>query len=117
MSLDSEVKKTLNTILKILKDMKAIRIEVLDIINRGSIADFMVITEGTSSRHVNSIVNNIVKNLKKKIISVEGVSQAEWAIVDFGDIVVHVFKPEIRDHYNLEKIWCSNAPNEKKNFG
>tara|TARA_X000000950_G_scaffold288022_1_gene402860 strand:- start:125 stop:475 length:351 start_codon:yes stop_codon:yes gene_type:complete len=116
MSLDIEVKQNLKKILQVLKDIKALKIKVLDIIDRGSIADYLIITEGTSSRHVHSIVSNVNKKLKKKVISIEGLTQADWAIVDFGDIVLHVFKPEIREHYNLEKIWSSSAPNEKK-FG
>lgn len=116
MSFEAKVNKTLKKILSVLKDLKALKIKVIDIIDRGSIADFIIITEGTSSRHVNSIVTNINKKLKNKIISIEGLTQADWAIVDFGDIVLHVFRPEIREHYNLEKIWSSSAPDAKK-FG
>ena len=50
-------------------------------------------------------------------MSIEGIPQAEWALVDFGDVIVHVFKPEMREHYNLEKLWSDSAPNEQQKFG
>ena len=93
---------------KDLHELKAINIEVLNIKNRSALGDYMIVVSGTSSRHVNAIVNNIVKSHKKNIISTEGLKSTDWSIVDFGDIILNVFKPEARQHYSLEKIWKDN---------
>ena len=78
----------------------------------------MIVVSGTSSRHVNAIVNKIVKSHKKNIISTEGLKSTDWSIVDFGDIILNVFKPEAREHYSLEKIWKDNdLKDEKVGFG
>ena len=104
-------------ILQLLEEAKAKKIKILDLKTKSSFTDYLIISEGTSSRHVNSIVSKISKELRKNVISIEGLPLADWALVDFGDIVLHVFKPEIREHYNLEKIWSEHGPNEKKSFG
>lgn len=106
-----------NQILDLLDVLKAKEIKTLDITTKSSFADFLIICEGTSSRHVSSIVNKISRDLKKNVHSVEGLPVAEWALIDFGDIILHVFKPDVRKHYNLEKIWSELTPNEKKSFG
>tara|TARA_B100000886_G_scaffold151262_1_gene102882 strand:+ start:258 stop:611 length:354 start_codon:yes stop_codon:yes gene_type:complete len=111
------VEELLKKIKDALNDLKAIDIQILDIQKRTSLADYMVIADGNSSRHVNSIVTNLCKKLKKHIISIEGTTLSEWALIDFGDIILHVFKPTIREIYNLEKIWSDKAPDEKKKFG
>ena len=111
------VKNLLNESLLLLEDLKANKIKTLNVTDKTSLADYIIITEGTSSRHVNSIANNIVKKLKKKILSVEGLPQANWALIDLGDIIIHIFLPEIREFYNLEKIWGSDVPFENKKVG
>ena len=116
MTEDLYIESLLKRIIKKLEDIKAKKIKVLDIKDRTSIADYMIITEGSSSRHVASIVNNISKEMKRNIISLEGITNSEWALIDFGDIILHVFKSEIRTLYNLEKIWSDKAPDEKKNL-
>ncbi len=108
MKINSEVKKFLSKILKDLENLKAVDIEVLNISNRSALADYIIVANGTSSRHINSIVNNIVKANKKKILSTEGLKSTDWLIVDFGDIILNVFKPETRKHYSIEKIWKDN---------
>lgn len=113
----NKIRKFLDKTTNLLEDLKALNIKVIDIENRSSIADFMIVAEGTSSRHVSSIANNITKKFKKKILSIEGLPKADWALIDFGDIVLHIFRPEIRELYNLEKIWGSDAPLEKQKFG
>ena len=78
----------------------------------------MIIVSGTSSRHINSIVSNIVKLNKTHILSTEGVNSTDWLIVDFGDIILNVFIPETREHYSLEKIWKNHdLEDEKFGFG
>ena len=117
MTKDLYIENLLKRIIEKLEDIKAKKIKVLEIKDRTSIADYMIITEGSSSRHVASIVNNISKEMKRNIISLEGITNSEWALIDFGDIILHVFKSEIRTLYNLEKIGSDKAPDEKKQFG
>ena len=105
-------------IIKELEDLKAFEIQSLNIKNRSALADFIIIASGNSSRHVNSIVTNLIKNNKNKILSSEGLGKTDWVIVDFGDIIVNVFKPETRKYYSIEKIWTDNElKDEKISFG
>tara|TARA_X000001036_G_C20120355_1_gene579015 strand:+ start:212 stop:568 length:357 start_codon:yes stop_codon:yes gene_type:complete len=112
------VKLLLDKIIKELEDLKAFEIQSLNIKNRSALADFIIIASGNSSRHVNSIVTNLIKNNKNKILSSEGLGKTDWVIVDFGDIIVNVFKPETRKYYSIEKIWTDNElKDEKISFG
>ena len=113
----TQIRKFLEKTINLLEDLKALNVKVIDIEKKSSIADFMIVAEGTSSRHVSSIANNISKKFKKKILSIEGLPKGDWALIDFGDIVLHIFRPEVRELYNLEKIWGSEAPLEKQRFG
>lgn len=117
MSKNIVVKKLLKEIISVLSGIKATNIKFFDLKNNSSIADYIIVSSGNSSRHVNSIVNRLSKDLKKKILSVEGIPQGDWALVDFGDIILHIFRSEIREHYNLEKLYSPYSPNEKKIFG
>lgn len=112
------VKLLLEKIIKDLEDLKAFEIQSLNIKNRSALADFIIIASGNSSRHVNSIVTNLIKNNKNKILSSEGLGNTDWVIVDFGDVIVNVFKPETRKYYSIEKIWTDNElKDEKISFG
>ena len=118
MKVSEDVKKLLKKIVKDLEESKAKNIEVLNIKNRSALADYIVIVSGTSSRHVNSIVTKIVKSNKKFVLSTEGTKSTDWSIVDFGDIILNVFKPDTREHYSLEKIWKdSDLRDEKFSYG
>ena len=118
MKISAEVDTLLNKIVKDLEDAKAKDIQIINIKNRSALGDYMIIVSGTSSRHINSIVSNIVKLNKTHILSTEGVNSTDWLIVDFGDIILNVFKPETREHYALEKIWKNNdLEDEKFGFG
>ncbi len=118
MKTNLDVKKLLKKIVKDLEELKATDIEVLSIKNRSALADYMIVVSGSSSRHINSIVNKVVKSNKKNVISTEGLKSTDWLIVDFGDIILNVFKPETREHYALEKIWKNNdLKDEKIGFG
>ena len=118
MKVNVEVDTLLNKIVKDLEDVKAKDIQIINIKNRSALGDYMVIVSGTSSRHINSIVSNIVKLNKTHILSIEGINSTDWLIVDFGDIILNVFKPETRKHYSLEKIWKNNdLEDEKFGFG
>ena len=113
-----KVELLLEKIIKELEDLKAFEIQSLNIKNRSALADFIIIASGNSSRHVNSIVTNLIKNNKNKILSSEGLGKTDWVIVDFGDIIVNVFKPETRKYYSIEKIWTDNElKDEKISFG
>jgi ribosome-associated protein len=109
--------ETLRTVLERLEDMKAEDIVTIDLAGKSSIADTMVIASGRSSRHVGSIADDVVEALGKagaKGIRVEGQPHCDWVLIDAGDVIVHVFRPEIRDFYNLEKMWSSGRPASRR---
>jgi ribosome-associated protein len=88
--------------------MKAEDITTIDLNGKSSIGDYMVVATGRSQRHVASVADNVVKDLEQSGITrvrVEGMRQADWVLIDSGDVIVHVFRPEIRSFYNLEKMW------------
>lgn len=95
-----------------LDDDKALNIEVIDIakqnLGQSAIADYIIIASGTSSAHVKGIAHKLKDRLAArniKSIRLEGVDQGDWVVLDAGDIVVHLFKPEVREFYNIEKMW------------
>ena len=93
-----------------LDDMKAEDSVTIDLTDKSSIGDYMVVTTGRSQRHVGSIADNVVKGLHAAGISglrVEGMKQGDWVVIDAGDVIVHVFRPEVREFYNLEKMWSA----------
>ena len=113
---NNKIEKFLRDILKDLDDLKAENIVKIDIKDRSALGDYLIIASGNSSRHINAIASKIIKKNKKQIISVEGLKSTEWVIVDFGDIILNLFKPEIRNYYSLEKIWENGVEDEKINF-
>ncbi|VAW69993.1 Ribosomal silencing factor RsfA [hydrothermal vent metagenome] len=95
-------------VLTALEDLKAENVVELNVRDKTSVTDLLLIASGTSSRHVKSIASNVVAEAKKKgnkPLGVEGESDGEWVLVDLGDIVVHVMQPHIREFYDLEKLW------------
>jgi len=91
-----------------LEDIKAQDITTIDVRGKTSITDFMVIASGTSSRHVKSLVDNVLEKVKEKGVrplGSEGLDSGEWALLDLGDIVVHVMLPTARQFYDLERLW------------
>ena len=101
-------KKILKLILKSLDNDKAFNVKSIDLFKRSSIADFMVIASGTSSKQVSSMAQNLIKTLKDSGISTrkpEGLVNSDWVLIDVNDIVIHLFRPEVRDFYRLEKMW------------
>lgn len=105
----------LNLIEKTLEDNKAENVIVIDLKGKTSIADYMVVASGTSQRHVASLAEKIYENLKKEgvQVSMEGEEKADWVLIDAFDVIVHIFKPEVREFYNIEKMWQSVANSRK----
>lgn len=94
--------------LKVLDDMKALDVRTLDVSDKSSITETMIIATGTSTRHVKSIADSIALEAKKlghPALGVEGETGSEWVLVDLDDVVVHVMLQQTRDFYNLEKLW------------
>ena len=100
-----------------IEDLKGENIVELDVKGKTSVTDLMIIVSGTSSRHVKSIAGNIVSEAKHagvKPLGVEGELQAEWVLVDLGDLVVHVMQPQVREFYDLEKLWHFDAAEQQE---
>ena len=96
-----------------LEDDKAEDVIVIDLAGKTEIADFMVIANGTSQRQVGAMADHLQRQLKAsglKGVSTEGMPNCDWVLIDAGDIIVHLFRPEVRDFYNLDKIWTGPAP-------
>lgn len=85
---------------------------MVELQGRSSLADFMLIASGRSGRHVAALADHVaqeVKRLTGRTPSVEGMPNADWVLIDTGDVIVHLFRPEVREFYNLEKIWVQDA--------
>ena len=98
----------LNQVIASLEDSKAENIVSIDIAGKSSLGDHMVIASGRSNRHVAAVADHLLSALKDAGFGnakVEGLSNADWVLIDAGDIIVHVFRPEVREFYNLEKMW------------
>ena len=96
------------TVVAALEELKAKDVREIDVRGKTSIADLLVIASGTSARHVKSIADEVVKFAKKAGVmplGVEGEQEAEWVLVDLGDVIVHVMLPRIREFYGLERLW------------
>ena len=98
----------LGYILASMNEMKAEEPVVIDLSDKSSIGDYMVVTTGRSNVHVGAIADSVVRALKtagKSGLHVEGLRQGDWVLIDAGDVIVHVFRPEVREFYSLEKMW------------
>lgn len=103
----------LSRILKSLDDDKAEDIVTIDLEGRSPMADAIVISSGRSARHVSAIAEHLARRLKEAGYGtrpVDGLAQGDWALVDAGDVIVHVFRPEVRDYYDLEGMWSVEEP-------
>jgi len=100
--------ETLRLVLSSLDDMKAEDTTQIDLRGKTTIADTMVVTSGRSNRHVGAVADRVLENLNKAgvpKVRVEGMPHCDWVLIDAGDVIVHVFRPEVRAFYNLEKMW------------
>ena len=98
-----------------LEDGKAENVAVVDLTGKSTIADHMIIASGRSQRHVASLADRVIVRLKKAgvvALGVEGRRQGDWVLLDIGDVIVHLFRPEVREFYNLEKMWAVPLPEE-----
>ena len=105
-----------NLIIETLNNNKALDIVSIDLKNKSSIADYMIVASGTSSRHIQSLSEQVLDKFKENGLSqckIEGRDSTEWKLVDGIDIVVHIFNPEKRKFYELEKIWSELIPKER----
>lgn len=109
-----KISELLNIVIDELNNSKALNIQSIDVKNLTSFTSYMIIASGTSSRHVSSIANNLILKMKAGKVTpciTQGDGDAEWLLVDLGEIVVHIMQPRTREYYNLEQLWSEeNRP-------
>lgn len=106
-------KQLLQTVLALLDEAKAEEVVAIDLKGKSSIGDYMVIASGLNERHVGAIADQLHRKLKEQGVGrarVEGTDTCDWVLIDTGDIIVHVFRPEVREFYNLERMWAGERP-------
>lgn len=109
------VQAMLTLITSSLDDDKAEDVVAINLAGKTPMADYMVVASGRSTRHVSSIADHVMRRLKEEgfgLARVEGMTQGDWVLIDAGDIVVHVFRPEVREFYRLEKMWAADIPED-----
>jgi len=103
-----------------LEDAKGQDIRILDVRGITDFTDYMIIASGTSSRHVQTLADKVrsqLRDLGVRPVGSEGESTGDWVLIDFGDVVVHVMRPQVRDFYNLEKLWGSGSRSDQPLHG
>ncbi len=103
-------------VLKSLDEDKAEDVVSIDLAGKTPIADYMVVASGRSQRHVAAVAEHVVRRLKEAGLGaarVEGLRQGDWVLIDNGDVLIHVFRPEVREFYKLEKMWAADIPAER----
>ncbi len=111
--LSTEQASVVKLIHNILENHKAEDTVIIDLQGKTTIGDYMVVTSGNSSRQVKALAENLVQTLKSKglaTIKPEGLPQGDWVLIDAGNVIVHLFRPEVRAFYNLEKMWEADLP-------
>ena len=114
--MQKQIDQLKNEIENILSDNKATEIKTINLKNKTSIADFMIIASGNSSRHIQALSEILFEQLKKKGIEncrLEGRDSSEWKLIDATDIIIHIFHPEKRKFYNLERMWAELIPKQR----
>lgn len=95
-------------VLEMLDDIKAVDVQVFNVREMTSVTDYMIVSSGTSNRHVRSIANHVTDEMREaglRSLGCEGAEHGEWVLLDYGDIVLHVMQPGVREFYQLEKLW------------
>lgn len=96
-----------------LDEDKAENILRIDLTGKSPMADAMIVASGRSARHVAALADHVVRKLKDagaSNVRIEGMPNADWVLIDAGDVVIHIFRPEVREFYNLERLWTSDSP-------
>ncbi len=109
----AEIERLSAVVLKRLDDDQAQDVVVIDLKGKSALADAIVIASGRSARHVSSMADHLLRSLKENGFGkaqVEGLPGADWVLIDAVDVIVHLFRPEVRSYYNLEKIWSVDPP-------
>ena len=112
-----DTEETLRLVLARLDDMKAEDTTTIDLRGKAAISDYMVVTSGRSNRHVGAVADRVLEDLHKagnRQVRVEGMPLCDWVLIDAGDVIVHVFRPEARAFYNLEKMWAGGSAGQKR---
>nr|WP_222857369.1 ribosome silencing factor [Rhizobium herbae] len=107
---DEAAARALHLVLNSLEDSKAEDIVTINIAGKSALGDYMVVVSGRSNRHVMAIADHLITDLKDEghgNARVEGLETGDWVLIDSGDIIIHVFRPEIREFYNIEKMWAA----------
>ena len=107
-------KELLKFTLNSLENDKGIDIVSIDLVGRSSIADYMIVVSGNTVRQVTAMANNLIKKYKEiglRLSSPEGMSNGDWVLIDANDILIHIFRPEVRQFYSLEKMWGKKQDN------
>jgi ribosome-associated protein len=106
-------------VIKALEKLKAVDVKILDVKQLTSITDVMIIASGTSNRQVSALANKVIEELKKNkihLLGSEGQQQAEWILIDIGDVIVHIMQPTVRDYYQLEKLWSIKTNQQSSSY-
>ena len=106
----------LDLTIQTLEDAKAQDITTIDLEGKSSIGDYMVVASGRSHRHVGAIADQLARVLKEQghgRARIEGQDNCDWVLIDAGNIIVHVFRPEVREFYNIEKMWLAERPEDQ----
>ena len=107
---DDAADRALQLVLTSLEDSKAEDIVTIDIAGKSALGDYMVVVSGRSNRHVMAIADHLISDLKDEGLGnarVEGLEAGDWVLIDAGDIIIHVFRPEVREFYNIERMWAA----------
>lgn len=99
-----------------LEDAKALEIVTIDLAGKSSIGDYMLVASGRSNRHVSAIADKLAKHFKENglgRVRVEGKDNSDWVLIDAGNIIIHIFRPEVREFYNIEKMWLKARPEDE----
>jgi ribosome-associated protein len=116
--MDSETLK--NQVIDALEDIKGNDIVCLDVTGQTDIADHMVVASGNTPRQVKALVNSVLEKVKPQgvqVLSVEGTDTSEWVLVDLADVIVHVMLPQVRDFYDLERLWSLSPKDNEETQG